>query len=78
MADPYKPDEAVILFVEFGSGVYCCCLLTQTYFAVTSPSELDFRKQELTRRKIPWDNFGQATGNMNGFGNLVDRTDVSS
>jgi hypothetical protein len=77
MADPYKPDEAVILFVDFGNGTYKAHLLTGTYYAITSPSELEFVKQELTQRKIPWDNFGKATGNMNGFGNLVDRTDVT-
>lgn len=72
----YKPDEAVILFVEGGGGIYKAHLLTGTYYAITSPSELDFVKQELTRRKVPWGNFGKASGNMNGFGNLVDRTDV--
>lgn len=76
---PYKPSEAVILFVQGPEatgqqgGIFKVHLLTGTYYPIASPAELDFVQQLLTARKIPWDNFGQATGNMLGFGVEIPR-----
>lgn len=76
MATPFKPEEAVVLFVEFQGAIHCAHLLSGTYYTIGDPSELEFRQSELTRRRIPWDNFGTAAGNLNGFGVRLDHPEA--
>lgn len=68
MANPYKPEEAVMLIVWRTGGAALHSILADTWRAIGSQSELDYITANLTQRKIPWDNTNAANDDMSGFG----------
>lgn len=68
----YKPEEAVMLIVHTSGGALLHSVLADTIRAISTPSELDYIKANLTQRKIPWDETTAANDNVSGFGLRTD------
>lgn len=76
----YKPDEAVILIVwtkggmvpGIGGAAWFHSTIADTIRPISSQSELDYIKANLTQRKIPWDETSAANDDISGFGTRID------
>lgn len=72
MADPYKPEEAVMLIVWTSGGALLHSILADTIRPIGSQSELDYIEANLSARHIPWDRTNASNDDISGFGTRTD------
>ena len=74
MADPYKPEEAVMLIVWTSGGAHIHSTLNNTIEPINA-KQLDYITTNLSARHIPWDNTTASNDDISGFGHLVISND---